>query len=354
MSDEQTQQQTPAPENDATQDYIENLDGINIVPQEPYLETPVEENAQTPAPAAEPNAPQANPEDSTQTPQDPSGTPPVTEPENFNFMTTNEAGEEIFDEEAAIKFATAPQQAVKEPVEIPTPAPAVADPLAPVAPEPTYNEAMTSNVMAGFDYLQKYIDMGYDTVMATHYAKAAVEADLQKHFNSREMQSFKDEIRNEKSAAVEEAEFAKLEPLSRQNINQVVTEGNWGTAQRLQDALFSKDIGGNFLTWMYKVQNPGKTFTSGEEYGKELQKFYTKLTSTHEGAVHLSEYSRSRIFMNNKDKMMGIARTKKQTVDTQNRQSNMQSTNNKQTKASQTPVSDTQGLGSWLDQVPGQ
>lgn len=344
MSEENTEVSTEHQETGATQDYIENLDKIKFVPQEPETEDPVVPEQQQ----EYPNAQQAE-KNADGTPTDTTGTPPETTPETFDFMSTNESGEKVFDEQAAIEFATTSStQGVKEPVHEP-PALIANDPAKTDEPIRTYEENMTGNVMAGLEYFQKFKDMGHDDVMAMHYAKAAVDRDLQNHFNDRKFNSLEDKFTQREKSIDEKEDLAKLTPLSAQNINHVVSNGNWGTVERLQSALFDKNIGGHFLTWIYKVVNPDKTFTSKDEYGKELDTFYKRLTSTLEGAEHLAEFSKAKIFMKNKDQMMGVARKQKEKVDIQNKGATQQSVDNKQTKASQAAPSDKQGLNAWMN-----
>lgn len=263
----------------------------------------------------------------------------------FDFASTNEKGETVFDSKSAYDFVTKkpetefkPELKIEKPVEK-----QVTDEKV-----PTYEENLRSNLQGSLELFKKYREMGYDETISLSMAERDIDGDIRNHVQDKAFNDRLAKVDEREKEATDRASTMELKPKSTTNINNAVRRGNWGSSERLYKALMDKDIGGTFLAKQYQRENPDKNFSSMEEYTKALKGWFIRYSADEESLMMAEEYAKAKIFLRNFPKLMEQARNTKAKVDTEKKESKVKGTSTKQTSTS-SKVIGMKGDLSYLD-----
>lgn len=244
------------------------------------------------------------------------------EESDFDFVKADEKGEKVFDTESALNFMTAKQEKkleTKEPVETPAKVEEKKD------DEPTYEDNIESNLMAGIKLVKEYIEAGHDVNSAIMYAERDLRGDIKSHLQDRQFNEKLGKIDEREKVLTEKAELAEARPKSSININEAVKQGNWGTREKLESALFNRELGGQFLTKQFERENPDKKFKSVAEYTNALNDWFIKMSSDRDSLKLAEMVARAAIVTRNLPKILEQARNIKVKVDKQNKKADVKS-----------------------------
>lgn len=303
-----------------------DLENAKFVPQDGYIDDPAWKNT-------EPVKEEKEPVTEKKTEK----TEKTDDLADFDFVEKSESGESIFSADKAMNFMK-PVETRFEPKPLITPPPP--PPINPPAPEPKPEDTMYTNLLTPLDMLQEYIDAGIDPKTARLYVERDIKAQIDEHKRNQWQKSVEDQFKAKEKAIEEKGRVADLRPLSHRNLTNAATKGNWGTVEKLQQALFHKDLAGSFITKMFERENGGKKYSSVDEYTTELGNWFTKASADPETLAMLEEVARARILVRNLPKLLEHTRAQKDKVEKQNSAANVNSDNkNKHTHSTGTPKS---------------
>lgn len=294
--------------------------------------------------------PQGEPEQKSvdeKTDKKPDTTENKTEPNPFDFVSTNEKGESVFDSKGAYDFMTSKaEQEFKPEPKIEKPAEAGGEkPLDNEAP--SYEETLTNNLTSALKLFKEYREMGYDEASAMRQTERDITSDIKAHVQEKSLNERFAKFDEKEKALEEKTKTFELKPKSDSNLVNAVRRGNWGSSDRLEKALFDKELGGGFLAKQFQRENPDKTFKSTGEYVKALQDWFVRYSSDEESLMMAEEYAKAKIFMRNFPKLIEQARNKKAAVDKDRKETRVKGSTNKKTNSSPGGVSDK--ALSWMD-----
>jgi hypothetical protein len=253
-----------------------------------------------------------------------------TEPEkkddlaDFDFVEKAESGESIFSTAKALDFMKPTETRFDSKPSIAPPPP---PPVNPPAPEPKPEDTMYKNLLTPLDMWEDYINAGIDLKTARLYVERDIKAQIDEHNRQQWQKGVEEQFKAKEKAIDEKSRVAELRPLSHKNMMSAVTKGNWGTVEKFQQALFHKDLAGGFLTKMFERENPGKKYSSVDEYTTDLGNWFTKASADPETLAMLEEVARAKIIMRNLPKLLEHNRAQKDKVEKQNSAANVNSDN---------------------------
>jgi len=291
------------------EDLLNDLDNMEFVSQDDSEE-------ETDKPEEETQKPEE-----TDKPEGKEGEDKKPEDTTFDFIKETE-GEKVFDAESAMNFMEAKQEKkleTKEPVETPAKVEEKKE------EEPTYEQNIESNLMAGINLVKQYKEAGYDVDTALLMAERDLKGDIKSHLQDRQFNEKLGKIDEREKLLVEKAELEAARPKSSQNINDAVKQGNWGTREKLESALFNRELGGQFLTKQFERENPNKKFKSVAEYTSALNDWFIKMSSDRASLQMAEMVSRAAIITRNLPKIIEQARNIKTKVKVQNKKADVRS-----------------------------
>lgn len=292
---------------------LENLDDIEFVSQDGSEEEETE--------TTEKEEETQKPEEKTDKTEKEEGEGEETE-DSFEFVKEGKDGEKVFDAEAALDFSTAKQEKpleTKEPVEAPVKVEEKKK------DEPTYEDNIESNLMAGINLVKQYKDAGYDVDTALLMAERDLKGDIKSHLQDRQFNEKLSKIDEREKGIAEKAELAEARPKSSTNINDAVKQGNWGTREKLIKALYTRELGGQFLTKQFERENPDKKFTTTQEYNNALNDWFVKMSADRDSLKMVEMVARASVITRNLPKILEQARNMKIKVEKQNKKADVKS-----------------------------
>lgn len=299
-----------------TDDALDNWENANFKPQDGFINDQNwrKENAEK----ANEEEEETQSEETDTTEKKDGEKPDDTVEQLFDFTTTDDSGKKVLDTGKAMDFFK-PKE-----VKIPPPVETAQAPVTETEKKPTYEENMTSNLNAGLEYLKQYRDAGYDEATAMMYARQAIDRDLTAHFSDRRYNSLEEKFTAKEKALEEKSKMAEARPKSQANLTNAMLKNGWGDSKKLTAALLDNNLAGGFLAVMYRRENPGKTFTSAEEYSNALGEFLVKATADQETLTILEEVARARLFMRNIKHFLEKAKETKANVATSKKEAKIE------------------------------
>jgi len=146
---------------------------------------------------------------------------------------------------------------------------------------------MRKNAMAAIELQRYYMEQGYDANQAMAQAEKDIDDHLRQHLLKSEMQKMREEMEVERKSLREEIknerELAKAEPLAETNLFNVLNRHAKGmSVNTLRQAIFDKNLGGNFLVDMFEMMNPDKLSLQGDPLKKAMNDWFIKVSAKNE------------------------------------------------------------------------
>lgn len=156
-------------------------------------------------------------------------------------------------------------------------------PQQPQQPQETADpfEQMRQNYVAAIGLARQYIKNGADPETAMLQAERDVESYLREHYMKSEFSRMQSENQKSldslKKEIEEERETVRAEPAALKNLMAACAKNAPGmAAETLRDAIFNKDIGGQFLIDLFSVSNPDKEKLEGEPLQKAMNDWFIR------------------------------------------------------------------------------
>ncbi len=304
-----------------------DLENAKFVPQDGYIDDPAWKNT-------EPVKEEKEPVTEKKTAK--------TEPEkkdelaDFDFIDKTDSGE-VFNASKAMDFMKPTETRFEPKPQIAPPPP---PPITPAAPEPKPEDTMYTNLLTPLDMLQEYVDAGIDPKTARLYVERDIKAQIDEHKRNQWQKSVEDQFKAKEKAIEEKGKVAELRPVSHRNLMSAATKGNWGTVEKLKDAILHSELAGKYVAILHKRESQGKTFQSTEEWIKDVDNWFVKATADPEMMGMFEEIARIKVIARNLPKILEHTRAQKDKVEKQNSAANVNSDNkNKHTHSTGTPKS---------------
>lgn len=291
-----------------------DLENTKFVPQDGYIDEPAWKNTEP-----------VNEEKEPVTEKKTAKTEPEKKDElaDFDFIDKTDGGE-VFNASKAMDFMKPTETRFEPKPQIAPPPPT---PITPATPEPKPEDTMYTNLLTPLDMQQEYIDAGIDPKTARMYVERDIKAQIEDHKRAQWQKTIEDQFKAKEKALEEKGRVAELRPVSHRNLMSAATKGNWGTVEKFQQALFHKELAGGFLTKMFERENPGKKYSSVDEYTTDLGNWFTKASADPETLAMLEEVARAKIIMRNLPKLLEQTRAQRDKVEKQNSAANVNSDN---------------------------
>jgi len=243
-------------------------------------------------------------------------------PDEFSFVKAGKDGEESFDAEAAMKFATGDGEdrsifsydGHKEPPKTPQAAVAAGQPQQTAEEtQATYEETLSQNLMAGFSILDKYIAAGYDANTALALSRKDVETQMREHLRDRQIEEMRQENTTARQKLLEEAERKEAGPKSTANLAEL--SKSYGGIDKLQKMLFDRSYGGEALLMLFDLDNPNNKSLVGDELRDSMKDWFKTFASNKQNLQLVEEFARARIIVKTLPKIIEHARGMKVATD---------------------------------------
>lgn len=247
----------------------------------------------------------------------------IKQPDPFSFTEMGEDGKEIFDPMSAMDFIQRKKEGKSEPevgfqYEEKPPIQSEQE----QAPQVDYEQSVKQVYLAGFDYLDAFLQDGYDYDDAVKLAKQAAQNDLNNYLQEKKISDMENRLRSEfegkKELAQNISEIEKLRPVSTRNLHEMASEGGYKNIEHFQQALMTPGLGGDAIQYLFNRDNQGKTFKSTEEVAQAMQDWFIKFSADKTALRFLEEITRSRIAIRNLPKIVSEARKTKERVSETN------------------------------------
>ncbi len=322
-------------------------DSGGYVPQD-VVENPVATPPENNAPTAKP---EATPTESGKTPEKPNSEAP--EVDEFVFKSDGEDGNSIFDHDTALDFALktdvkTPAFEAKPNIAAPATPPEPVQPGVAQEPEITPREQMLGNLTGGLDILDRYTQLGYDSQTAMVMAKKEIEDNVDSYFQNKRFDDMEKNYSEREKALAEQQKNAEIKPTAIKNLNDAVTQGNWGTRKSLEKALFTPEIAGNFIRNMFERETNGQQYKTTEEYTGALNKWFYSVAADRNMLAMLEDVARAKITMRNLPFLLKNVEKTKQNL-AKSKQAAQITSNNNRPRENEIPASvGSDELTDWL------
>lgn len=143
--------------------------------------------------------------------------------------------------------------------------------------EKVYKTNLQENYLSIPRRIQELKAQGYDTDTALQYAVGEAQQILSEHFAQREAES------RERLFQKQQEEFAKVTETERlrstATANQMELANKVGGIEKFHQIMFSPEIGGPVINWLFDQLNPDKATIPREQIAKEISQWWTRFSS---------------------------------------------------------------------------
>ncbi|CAK0764476.1 hypothetical protein CCP3SC15_300029 [Gammaproteobacteria bacterium] len=143
--------------------------------------------------------------------------------------------------------------------------------------ERTYRDTIRQNLFGPIARIKEYISQGYTAEQAAQQVEAEYGGILNDHFSQRDYEQRYAEKEAQAKEIARTTEMAKLEPIS--SSNQAEIAAKMGGIEKYQQLMFSPEVGGPVLRWLFDQMNPDKAKMPPEKLGSELNSWWTRFSA---------------------------------------------------------------------------
>jgi hypothetical protein len=156
-----------------------------------------------------------------------------------------------------------------------------------------YRESLSNNYFAVTNRIEELVKAGYDPLQAIQYAKQEAQQSLQDHFSQREYEDQFNERKRFQEELARTSENQKIETLSMSNQSELANKV--GGIEKYQQLMFSKEIGGPILNWLFDQLNPDKARLPKDQVAKEIGQWWAKFSSNKQNLNAVYEMAMSKL-----------------------------------------------------------
>lgn len=143
--------------------------------------------------------------------------------------------------------------------------------------EKVYKTNLQENYLSIPRRIQELKSQGYDTESALQYAVGEAQQILSEHFAQREAES------RERIFQKQQEEFSKVTETERlrstATANQMELANKVGGIEKFHQIMFSPEVGGPVINWLFDQFNPDKSTMPREQIAKEISQWWTRFSS---------------------------------------------------------------------------
>ena len=178
----------------------------------------------------------------------------------------------------------------KESVKLPIDEPKSEASITPKEPEVkvSHSEQVMGDIAKVLDVVDAYYKRFGDWDMAKEYANDYFQRVAEDDQRRLEFDDYKKGLESEKNEIISQKKVLAAKPAFIENMSEIARGNKWGTSKKMEDAMFSPEIGGWFMHWMFKKDNPDATYKSVEDHKNAWYDWLIKFGSD-KGSLEVAE-----------------------------------------------------------------
>lgn len=140
-----------------------------------------------------------------------------------------------------------------------------------------YEQKIRTNLLTPVNRIEELLKEGYDPAQVIAHVKADYESKVQEHLREREYRARYESQNTQAEERAKQAEMAELKPKSTANIGLIANEV--GGFEKFQQLMFSPEIGGPIMNFLFDLQNPDKVDLPQDKLEAAIGEWWMRFSS---------------------------------------------------------------------------